>query len=119
MCARFFRAASFTCVTDHHQASFTRDMAAAASLDPSDLAAALRHRQIPGHFQKSFCTHLGLMHSELSWRCRLHPHVRAVYAALYRTDALVTGVDNVFFTQVGPGGASTVHQCTATLSHAP
>jgi hypothetical protein len=31
----------------------------------------------------------------------------------------VTGVDNVFFTQVGPGGASTVHQCTATLSHAP
>jgi hypothetical protein len=40
------------------------------------------------------------MHSELSWRCRLHPNVKSVYSALYETDELVTGVDNVFFTQV-------------------
>jgi hypothetical protein len=77
-----------------HQASFARDMAAVAPADASALST------MPGHFQKSFCTHLGLMHGELSWRCRLHPSVRLVYSALYQNEDLVTGVDNVFFTQV-------------------
>jgi hypothetical protein len=98
--ALLMRAASLARNTPCCQASFTRDMAAAASAHSSDLAALLRDREIPGHFQKSFCTHLGLMHSELSWRCRLHPNVKTVYSALYETDELVTGVDNVFFTQV-------------------
>ena len=53
-----------------HQASFTRDIAEVATADSSDLEVILRGRAIPGHFQRSFCTQLGLMHSELSWRCR-------------------------------------------------
>ena len=68
-----------------------------AAVAPADAAAP---STMPGHFQTSFCTHLGLMHGELSWRCRLHPSVRLVYSALYQSDDLVTGVDNVFFTQV-------------------
>ena len=80
--------------TNLRQASFARDMAAVAP------AGAAAPSTMPGHFQKSFCTHLGLMHGELSWRCRLHPSVRLVYSALYQSDDLVTGVDNVFYTQV-------------------
>ena len=88
-------------------------MAAVASAESPDLTAALQYRDFPGHFQQSFCTHLGLMHSELSWRCRLHPNVRAVYAAMYQSDELVTGVDCVFYTQV-PGLSS---HCEATSRH--
>jgi hypothetical protein len=94
-----------------HQASFTRDMAAVAPADASDLETALRAHAMPGHFQRSFCTHLGLMHGELSWRCRLHPNVRRVYAALHPSHELVTGLDNVFFTQVP-------QPCSAELQHA-
>jgi hypothetical protein len=73
-------------------------LAAVASADASHLEAALR--KIPGHFEKSFCTLLGLMHSEMSWRCRLHPNVYRMFSALHQCDDLVAGVDNVFFTQV-------------------
>ena len=110
-------------------------MTAVSSADCSHLAVSLRDRVIPGHFQKSFCTHLGLMHSELSWRCRqatalifiskqqdtslsqqqcspiarLHPNVRATYSALYQSGELVTGVDNVFYSPV----------CAPSRHHAP
>ena len=96
VCQRRCAATSFALDTVFHQASFARDLAAVASTDSPDFAT------MPGHFQKSFCTHLGLMHGEMSWRCRLHPNVRLVYAALYQSDELVTGVDNEFFTQVLP-----------------
>ena len=96
VCQRRCAATSFALDTVCHQAFFARDLAAVASTDSPDFAT------MPGHFQKSFCTHLGLMHGEMSWRCRLHPNVRLVYAALYQSDELVTGVDNVFFTQVLP-----------------
>jgi hypothetical protein len=82
------------------QMSFCRDLAEVASAESPSLSTAFRYRDFPGHFQQSFCTQLGLMHSELSWRCRLHPNVRKVYAAMYQSDELVTGVDCVFYTPV-------------------
>ena len=44
-----------------------------------------------------FATMYGLPQGQLAWACRTHPNVKAVYEAIYSTDALCCGMDNVFY----------------------
>lgn len=52
---------------------------------------------IPGQHRAGFTPGLGLPHSEFSWRVRLHPMVRAVFAGIFDEppESLVVGQDLV------------------------
>ena len=52
-----------------------------------------------GYAWRGFSTHRGLPHGRFAWSCRLHPRVRAAFAAIYGVgpDELCVGLDNVMW----------------------